>query len=85
MTPKQKLVSIFKKHDYTEEHNRYLAAHTNNPVYFPSFKGWLTFSEDSYGIINKAIVESGYKNPGSDRAWLTASKVYAQVGSLKKN
>lgn len=83
MTPKQRLVSIFKKHDYTEEHNRYISAYTSNPVYFPSFKQWLVSSEPSCNIIKKAIAEAGYKNPSSDRTWLTAIQVYAQVGSLK--
>ena len=85
MTPKQKLVKIFNKHDYTEEHNRYISAHTSSPDYFPSFKDWLIFHESAYNILKKAIEEAGYKNPLSDRTWITAAQVYAQVGALKNN
>lgn len=85
MTPKQKLVKIFKKHDYTEEYNRYVTAHANNPVYFPSFKQWLAYTATSYSTLKGAIEKAGYKSPNSDRTWTTAIQVYAQVGSSKKN
>lgn len=83
MTPKQKLINIFKKHDYMEEHKRYVAAHTSNPVYYPSFEKWLLSSEPVSDILEKAIAEAGYKNPNSDRTWITVTQVYTQVGKLK--
>lgn len=85
MTPKQKLIKLFKEHDYSEEYLRYTIAHAKNPVYFPNFEDWLTYSEPGYNIIGKAIVGAGYKNTKSDCTWLTASKVYSQIGALKEN
>ena len=85
MTPKQKLIKLFKEHDYSEEYSRYTIAHAKNPVYFPNFENWLTCIESGYNVIGKAIVEAGYKNTTSNRTWLTASKVYAQIGALKEN
>lgn len=84
MTPKQKLIKLFQKHDYAKEYSSYLTAHAKNPTYFPNFKQWLAYNEPAYHILSKAIVAAGYKNTHSDRTWVTASKVYAQVGSLKE-
>ena len=85
MTPKQKLIKLFKEHNYSEEYSRYIIAHAQNSVYFPNFENWLTYSEPGYNVIGKAIAEAGYKNTNSNRTWLTASKVYAQIGALKEN
>lgn len=89
MTPKQKLIKLFKEHDYSEEYSRYTIAHASNPVYYPNFENWLTCTDSDidsgYNVICKAIVAAGYKNTTSNRTWLTASKVYAQVGALKEN